>query len=278
MVEIFDLLGRLEKGEEYKVNNNGTEYLISGESITAMKCRKCGIWREISEYNKEKRGFAGRRSCCKHCRSEYLKQWRQINWDRTREYRSVNADKYKENKIKWRKENAEQLKEWEKGYREKNREKIRLKEARREAVKRALPGNMSEEEMINTSEYFEGKCALSGEIDVDLHFDHVVPLSTGHGGTVCGNIVPIASTLNTSKSDSNIFEWFETNRQRFELTQERFDKLISFLAEANEMAVDEYRDYVYWCHDNQRTADEVKADNRRYMYQKTSVEIWSDQR
>jgi hypothetical protein len=67
--------------------------------------------------------------------------------------------------------------------------------------------------------------------------------------------------LNRSKFTNNIFEWFETNRQRFELSQEKFDRLIEWLASANAMTVEEYRDYVYWCHANPRTVDEINENN-----------------
>ncbi len=134
--------------------------------------------------------------------------------------------------------------------------------------RRHLPGSYRKVDVIKVLHHFKDGCALTGAIDVDI--DHVIPIATGHVGTIPGNIIPLAKTLNRSKKDRNIFEWFEANRQRFELSRERFDRLIEWLASANAMTVDEYREFVYWCHGNPRSIDEIRADSR------TSPEIWRE--
>jgi len=232
----------------------------------------------IDEYNKEKRGVGGRRSCCRECRNQYLKQWRELNADHSKEYRRKRAPVIRENKIKWRRNNIERVLEWEQQYRDKNRERKRLINARREARKKILPDNMTEEKLSFTLDYFKNGCALSGTTEELRHLDHTIPIAIGHGGTTFGNIIPLSETLNTSKGDSNIFEWFEANRQRFELSQDKFDRLIGFLAEANEMSIEDYRKFVFWCHENPRTLDDIRADNKRYGHKKPSVEIWRERR
>jgi hypothetical protein len=118
---------------------------------------------------------------------------------------------------------------------------------RRRARERSLPDTFTLTQLNETLAQFNGGCALTGD-SFAIHWDHVIPLATGHGGTIYGNMIPLRADLNVSKSDANIFEWFKTNKQRFELSQERFDALIRWLAQVNEMSTSEYRDYVYEAH------------------------------
>jgi hypothetical protein len=128
----------------------------------------------------------------------------------------------------------------------------------RRAMKKNLPDNLTAVQIETMLEFFEG-CALTGK-QKNLHLDHVIPLSIGHGGTTAENIVALIDFLNLSKHDGNLFEWFKENKQRFDLSQDKFDTLIDYLAELNEMTHAEYRDYVYWCHENPRTVDQIKKE------------------
>jgi hypothetical protein len=121
-----------------------------------------------------------------------------------------------------------------------------------------LEDNLTSEQRKEILDFFKG-CALTESSE--FHWDHVVPISTGHGGTTYGNMIPLKEFFNISKKDRNIFEWFETNRQRFNLSQEKFDTLISWLADANEVSVDDYRDYVYWCHANPHSLEDLRNDD-----------------
>jgi hypothetical protein len=149
------------------------------------------------------------------------------------------------------------IKKFKQVWQKNNREKTSAAAQRRRARKVSLPYDLTEEEIDIILSRFNG-CVLTG--DISFHLDHVIPLAIGHGGTTFGNISPLRSDLNMSKSDRNIFEWFDSVRQRFELSQENFDTLIEWLASVNEMTVEEYRDYVYWCHENPRSIDENKTE------------------
>jgi 5-methylcytosine-specific restriction endonuclease McrA len=138
----------------------------------------------------------------------------------------------------------------QKKYYANNKEKFKINTLNRLARKKLLINDFTFEECEDIINTFGG-CALTGSSD-NLHLDHVIPLASGHGGTTYGNMIPLRGDLNISKNDRNIFEWFEGNRQRFELSQEKFDRLVEWLASANAMTVEEYRTYVYWCHDNPR--------------------------
>lgn len=131
-----------------------------------------------------------------------------------------------------------------------------IKHQIRRAIEKLLPYD-NPYLIYKSMKKFHFRCALTGESVI--HLDHVIPLAIGHGGTLVKNIIPLRKDLNLNKKDKNIFEWFDANKERFNLPQERFDRLIEWLASANAMSVDEYRDYVYWCHANPRSIDELKA-------------------
>lgn len=120
---------------------------------------------------------------------------------------------------------------------------------RRKARTEALVNDFTDVEKDKLVTSFEGRCALTGK-DVPLHFDHVIPLAVGHGGTTLSNMLPIWQRINSSKGTKNIFEWYEEAGDRFEVLPELFEKAIEYLADLNDMSVQEYRDYVYDCHAN----------------------------
>lgn len=87
-------------------------------------------------------------------------------------------------------------------------------------------------------------------------------LDTDNGVTLCKDChEEFHDTYGRGNNTTHQFiQWFEANRQRFDLSQERFDSLIAWLASANAMSVEEYRDYVYHCHENPRTINELKEE------------------
>ncbi|MED3182042.1 hypothetical protein P4305_18730 [Bacillus thuringiensis] len=94
-------------------------------------------------------------------------------------------------------------------------------------------------------------CALTGDMD-DIHLDHFIPLSWGHGGTVIENMIPLNGTLNLSKSDRNPFEWIKREDIREIVDMAKWYETIEYLAKLNGMTAKEYEEYVYWCEENKR--------------------------
>lgn len=240
-----------------------------------MVCSKCSLNKDNAEFSKGKRQ-------CKACVREYNKRYHQNNKEksnkRSKEWRKKNPEKVKENYHKWSRENKDYLKErdyvryWSnpeatrervRKYIKENPEKVkeryrkwykanpdkwRAKYHRRRARKLLLPDEISGEQLNETLENFNGGCALTGDTSV-FHWDHVIPLATETVGTVYGNMVPLRADLNMSKGSLNIFDWFTSNKERFSLSQNNFDRLIDWLAKVNGMTIDEYRDFVYECHE-----------------------------
>jgi hypothetical protein len=202
------------------------------------KCHGCGEVQQLKKFSKKKGSPFGLYTRCNTCQAANLRDYLRNN--------SEAREKFKLASRKWQLNNKE-------------RYALTLKRGahKRLARKRGLPDDLTPAQHAFTLYEFDDRCALTGESK--FHVDHVIPLAVGHGGTTYGNMIPLRADLNQSKNDSNIFEWFEANRQRFELSQERFDNLIAWLVSANAMTVEEYRDHVYWCHANPRTIDELEA-------------------
>lgn len=248
--------------------------VINGEIITVRKCTKCGEWKPLeTSFYRKKGGSGDRFSVCIDCLLDQHRKYREENKEKIAEYRRRRYEENKEKLLEYYRKYYEKNKEKHRYYtirwQKNNHEKAKAITQRRRARKRGLPDNWTLEQQKGTWEYFNNACALTGE-GGDIHEDHVIPLAVGHGGTTYGNMIPLRADLNDSKCDRNIFEWFSENRERFNLSEERFNRLIEYLATINGLTVDEYRQFVYWCHENPRNEDEIVADPRH------SIEIWRE--
>jgi hypothetical protein len=221
-------------------------YVDEAGSLVAKTCRKCKGLKERHQYWENGDRSHGVQTKCKDCmREERATKYREYILNYAKGY-------YREHIEDIKKKSRKYVTKWQKA----NPEKVRLAGHRRQARKRALPDTLTVEQTSVILERFGG-CVFTGSEDFQL--DHVIPLAVGHGGTTKENMVPLRSDLNMSKSNRNIFEWFASNKERFNLDQTKFDELIEYLANLNEMTVEEYRDYVYWCHENPRELTEDTA-------------------
>ena len=297
------------KGTKYFENENG--------EVIAKECTKCGEIKGKKSFYKDRRKSNGLRASCKECQKEggrkyyeenkerkslYYEENKEREKKRRHQHYQRNKERYADRHRRWITKNQEWYVEYHKKYYEENKERykeyyeenkerisairsqwgkenkelIRLASQRRRARKKSLPDTLSKEQQTRISNRVGGVCYLTGESNV--HIEHAIPLSIGHGGTTLENCYLLRNDLNESKGDSNIFEWFKENKHRFKLSQRRFDELITYLSELNGISTEEYREFVYWCHDNPRTVGEIESDNKRYGYKKPSIEIWSEQR
>ena len=159
------------------------------------------------------------------------------------------ADKYRKRRqrIEYRKRNPKPITIG-------REESMRLACLRRRARTQNLPDNLTHRQRDIMLKKFRYTCALTGS--KTYHLDHVIPIAVGHVGTTFGNIIPLRPDLNVSKHANNVFEWFDRVQERFDLCSDKFAQAIVYLAEVNDMTTEEYREYVYWCHDNPREFDE----------------------
>ena len=89
-------------------------------------CAKCGEWKTLEEYHKNKKTKDGRGTYCKECQKKYQKQWREKNpkyhnSEQQRQYRENNKERIKEYHKQYRKDNTEYFKQ----YREDNKERTK---------------------------------------------------------------------------------------------------------------------------------------------------------
>lgn len=119
---------------------------------------------------------------------------------------------------------------------------------RRLARKRQLPDTLTAEQ---TAEVLQHGCALTGAHD-DVHLDHFIPLSWGHGGTIIENMIPLEGSLNMSKGDRNPFEWIKREDVQQRIDLRKWHNTVQYLAELNDMTPQQYEEYVYWCEENKR--------------------------
>lgn len=257
--------------------------------VVGKECRDCFVWKPLEDYSKNKSTSDGKRNICKECDKERVRKYRRKNEEKYKDYnkkyheenkterhaanksyRENNSEYEKERMKKWRKENTNHTQEYHRKYAISNRGKIRetvnkwnsknrditiLYQQKRRARKKQLPNDFTIEQQKKVLEHFNNGCALTEDTQ-NIHFDHAIPISIGHGGSTYGNMIPLRADLNFSKHNSNIFKWFEANRQHFKLSTEKFEALIDYLAKLNMVTKEDYKDHVYWCHENPHHFDE----------------------
>lgn len=257
----------LAKGCTEVLSRNGrVAFMLFGDFV-AVECVKCEKYKKKNSFTIRETHFGGVQPRCKECLAqkqrisrkekpdmyiEIRKRGREKSLEYSREKYKNNREQEIERVKRWRDDNVDKVKQW----RAENRDCFRLITQRRRAREKALPDDITTEQWYNVCAYFGNTCAISGDTD-NIHADHVIPLASGWGGSTIGNMIPLRCDLNISKSATNIFEWFEINQERFNLSRVKFDSLIQYLAEANEMSPKEYRTYVDWCFDNPRTIEDL---------------------
>lgn len=223
-----------------------------------VDCTHCGEIKAIDNFgkNSNKSAFMGIECKCKKCRYEYHKEkgydhtkyyYYESNKERyidnAKRFRENNPEKCKEYTRKWVSNNPEKVKEKRLKYARNNKEVVNAGTNRYRARKASLPDTLTSEQ----AKLLGDKCILTGSSDI--HLDHVIPLSTGYGGTTYENIIPLKAELNRSKHDRNIFEWALQNHRQLGFTMSKFNQAITEVASRNGMTLKEYREYVYKCHD-----------------------------
>lgn len=259
VIEVKEINDITNDCTEVKSRKGRIGYTLNGEFVE-LECTICKKIKHVNMFTNLKDGFGKRHSFCKLCFTEKSNNYRAINPNFGRETYERNKESYakryqknkaahRESMIKHRKENPEWYREWARKDRKENPKRARMMKLRRFARKRNLPSDINLKQLTEIKEFFGNKCAISDE-SIDLHMDHVIPLAIGRGGTTLGNMIPLSPKMNQSKNSSHIFEWFDDNKERFNLNQQKFDDLIKYLAQVNNMTIHEYRAYVDWCFDN----------------------------
>jgi hypothetical protein len=270
----------LDKTRKKRVRRSESKIVsIDGEEVILKCCTSCNKFKALDNFHKSKKELHGRRSYCVPCERErrngkivknisyviYLK----IN-DEFIEGKICTQCKVPKTKdnfvtskvrcqrclrdmwIEYNEENEAKRKEYNEAYAksEVGKQKINLRGHNRRALVNSLPHTLTYEQYNDIMNEWEWKCAISGEMD-GISLDHFIPVTSGYGGTTYENMIPLVKYLNSSKSNNNPFEWFERNKERFDLCEERFLKVIDSLAKKNSMTIEEYTTYVDSCFTNE---------------------------
>ncbi len=102
-----------------------------------------------------------------------------------------------------------------------------------------------------------------------VHLDHFIAIDTGHVGRIIGNLYPLSSKLNISKSNKNPFEWIKEDTVANQISPDKWNKLIGYFAHCYDLTVEQYKDFVYWCYANPRRIKDIEKDGDI-----TSLELW----
>lgn len=229
------ILETTKKGRNAYEDNLGNVYL---------DCKTCDSIKREAEFCVSSKRFRGRGTNCKECNNKRIKKW--YGKDENKCKAIERATKWnRDNKHRKPKPTAEELKRISQERYERSLYSGHIYRAR----KRNLVNDFDNEDYTTLMNMYKGKCCLTGSTN-NLHLDHVIPLATGHSGTVYENIIPLASTLNSSKQAYNIFEWAESNYSRLGFTLEQFYEVMTEVAKRNSMTLEKYREYYYWCFEN----------------------------
>lgn len=137
----------------------------------------------------------------------------------------------------------------------------------RNEISKYLPSTLSQKEIDELRQ--NAVCPLSGDTE-DLTMDHFIPVNWGHGGVYLGNIYFICRRLNGSKSNQNPFRWFRRISRNEEVNKKSWDNVVIQFAKEYGLNKKEFKDFVLWCENNQRSIEQLKIDNR------PSIELWKE--
>ena len=226
------------------------------------KCTKCkkDLPATTEYFNKDKHTKCGLSSWCRECKKQYKldnkekikiskKKYREFNKEKIKEkdkkYYSDNIEKIKSRQKQYRYKNKERIskqykvyyqtnkqhkKEYLKQYVLKNKEKFRIKNLKRYSLKKSLPSTLTIEQWKEIKSKFNNKCAYCGR-ELPLAQEHFIPLSKGGEYTV-NNIIPACKSCNSSKNDSDFFNWYPTYRY---YSEKRERNILNYLGYENNM-------------------------------------------
>ena len=227
------------------------------QEVPTKTCTVCGKVLPATKefFHAHKKGKYGLLEKCKKCRAKYYQENKEAILAQQAEYRQENREAILAYQAEYQKT-------------ERGKEVARAKKANRKAMKLALPHEEGSSQWLETLARYNDVCAITGATE-NINLEHFIPLSWGHGGSLANNIYPMEGSLNRSKSNQNPFKWAERYLKGEQY--ENFLNVARYLAELNGMTLKEFRKFVTWCYKNQRTVEQVKADNERGL---TSQDLW----
>ena len=168
---------------------------------------------------------------------QYNKQYYQENKEEILQYaKQYGKQYYQENKEKiaqynkkWQKEHKEEHAEHMKKYKQTPQGQIAYFNVygKRRKREEAQGNGITKDQWLEMMHFFDWKCAYSGVLvntKNNRSIDHITPLAKG-GEHEIWNCVPMDKSLNISKQDKDIMEWYTA--QDF-YSKERLDKILAW--------------------------------------------------
>lgn len=168
---------------------------------------------------------------------ENSRQWREKNKERKAEmdkrYYEANKEKIAQYKKQWADENREHINKRNRIKYKENpgyRASVKASYHKRESLKKEVLATLTSEEWIECQDYFrdeEGntRCAYCNKITKSATIEHFIPISKG-GILTKENVLPVCLSCNTSKQDTDFFEWYP--KQEF-YSKNQEEKILKYL-------------------------------------------------
>ena len=199
---------------------NKQKYKSKKQDIPKYKvCSSCGdiLLNTTDNFYKVTKGHSSK---CKKCAKTNSKQWYDSHKEQRAEHDKIYYQEHKERKKEiskiWYQNNREkQLERWQE-YRKSDHGKQviaakRFNERNRRRLWKQNQGKgITSEQYKEVMSFFDWKCAYSGEkLKKDTRtLDHIISLKQG-GDHEIWNLVPMTRSLNSSKQEKDMLEWYK---------------------------------------------------------------------
>ena len=218
-----------EYGKQWRLANKEKIAEIGKRYREANKDKIAESSKRYYQANKEK--IADRNKRWHEANPEYYKQYYEANKDKERErskqyyeankdkhaeyykqYNKINKDKVNERNKRYNKANKDKIAEQQKQWRQSPQGKVALFNInhRRRIREEEQGTGITKDQWLEMMKFFDFRCAYSGEVlsKKTRSVDHIVPISTG-GDNMIWNMVPMTRSLNSSKRDKDMLEWYK---------------------------------------------------------------------
>ena len=185
-------------------------------------CSKCGRVLPLEQFSKRIASKDGLNSKCRECDRQMVKQYYEEHKEERQQYQQQYQQQYDQ-------EHKEEKQQYMQQYRQTPQGQVVTFNycAKRRKRKKTQGDGITKEQWLEMMQFFDFKCAYSGILvntKNNRSIDHITPLARG-GEHEVWNCVPMDKSLNRSKKDKDIMEWYTA--QDF-YDEERLDKILEW--------------------------------------------------
>lgn len=177
------------------------------------KCKKCGLYKDISDFHADSHYADKLKSSCKTCYNKNTNEWMKNNRKKVNESKKVwrlkNIKKVTTWTEKWKLNNKEKLSESFKKWAKDNPNSNRIRHQNRRFRCLVNGGKLSKNIAEKLFKLQKGKCACCGKsLGKNYHLDHIVPLYLG-GVNEDKNIQLLKDKCNLSKGSKHPINYMQ---------------------------------------------------------------------